>query len=279
MKSKEFEKIIDSSYNKEMQAIYDNLKKKLNVPDDSVSAPAEIRNTESPSAVTAAAKQAAKPAQKPASKRRQSFKNFFKQPARLAACVSAAVAIVCVAIMLPFTLKGGNGLQATTPSTSDNPSITDDRFCAAATCKEIELSYSLKEYSARNNLSLLYVDWYDKAEIKTSLHVNKEDSNDIVYYEEILKHKSRGSIVELYITDTRTRVDKVEFYKKDCRYVYFTKRPNVFVAWGYDTNEKGEHDTYTAILPYGNRIYVLVLRYPIYENDIFELIDSMLPKI
>lgn len=278
MKSKEFEKFIDSSYNKEMQAIYDNLKKKLNVPDNSVSAPAEIWNTESPSAVTAAAKQAAKPAQKPASKRRQFFKNFFKKPARLAACVSAAVAIVCVAIMLPFTLNN-SGVQPTTP-----PTISDERFVEAAACKEIKLDCSLEEYSARNDLSLFYIDRYDIADIITSLYVDEKDPTDIVYFEEVLIHKGTGSITELYITDLRTKVDKIQAYKKGCYRsykAYIVKSYYVTVFWGTDTFISGGRTNtyYKAHFTYANYQYVIALRYPVDENEIFDLIDSMVPPV
>ena len=257
MKYKEFKKAIKNSYTKERQAIYENLKQIMDIPDDTD------------------AVQSSATAAKPAGKWRSFFKNFFKKPVRIAACVSAAVAVACLAIILPFTLNNRNGLPAATPpSTSDNPSIRD-RFCVAAACKEIELKYSLKEYSKLKNLSLLYVDWYDVAEIKTSLHINKEDSTDIIYYQEILEHKYTGSIVELYISDFRTNVDKILEYRKVCRNMYVGKYPYYLKAlWGFDTDENGEC-TYSAWFQYGKHFYTLVLRYPMDGHEIFELIDLM----
>ena len=221
-----------------------------------------------------AEKQAERTAQKPASKWRTSFKNFFKTPARLAACVSAAVAVACLAIILPFTLGSGNNPQT---ATTTPPSTSEDRFCAAAACKEIELKYSLKEYSASNNLSLLYVDWYDVADIKTSLHVNKEDSTDIIYYQEILEHKHTGNIVELYVTDLHTRVDIFKEYTKVCRKSYFKNLPYGGAYWGLDTVVNGVPYAYKAWFRYDAYYYFIELRYPMTESDIFELIDSMLP--
>ena len=257
MKDKQFRNLIEHTYPAQKQAMYEDLKKALNLPDDDLA--------------TAARKKATP---KPAGK----WRNFFKQPARLAACVSAAVAVACLAIILPFTLKGGSGPQTATTNPSATP---EDRFCKAAACKEIKLNQTLKDYSELNNLSLLYVDWYDKAEVRTSLHVDKEDQTDIVFYEEIMMHKSRGSIVELYITDWHTKVDKVEDYKKRCKYVYVTTLPSLKIAvrWGCVKTENGEHYECTASFIYVNYIYTLVLRYPIYKEDIFELIDSMLPKL
>ena len=280
MKYEEFDKLIEEQNRQKKQERLQRIKERLSYIAESVNAaqkPATQGATlaESPSAATAAEKQA----QKPASKWRSSFKNFFKQPARLAACISAAVAVACLAIMLPFTLNNRSGPQTATTNPSTTP---EDRYCAAATCKQIELKYSLKEYSQLNKLSLLYVDWYDVADIKTSMHVNDEDSTDIVYYEEALKHKYTGSIVELYITNLRTHVDKLEDYKKSCKKVYnaytayTAKHSKVDVFWGFDRLAYGKPYLYKAWFKYGNYIYVLVLRYPVNENSIFELIDSML---
>ena len=265
MKDKQFQKLIEHAYPEKKQAMYEDLKKQLNLPDDALEVTA-----------TAAEKQAAKPAQK----RRTSFKNFFKQPARLAACVSAAVAVACLAIILPFTLNRGNGLQAT-PSSSDD---SEERLVAAAACKEIKLDYSLKEYSDRNDLSLFYIDRYDIADIITSLYVDEKDQTDIVYYEEILIHKGTGSIAELYITDLRTRVDKIQDYKRGCTHLYkayIVKATYVNVLWGTDTFTSGgrTHTFYKAYFNYGNYQYVVALRYPVDENEIFDLIDSMVPPV
>lgn len=263
MKYTKYDKLIDESYPEERQAVYEKLKKELGLPDDTV-APAESR-----SADTAA--------EKPASK----WRIFLKKPACLAACVSAATAVVCLAIILPFTLNNDGGLQATMPNPTPNPpqtSVTTDRFIKAEECEEIEIEYSIKEYSELNNLSLLYIDWYDMAEFKTSLHVDNEDSTDIAYFEEIMMHKGTGAIVELYITDLRTAVDKVEEYKKSTRYAYVTKYPYTTVFWGVGSVNKWEPYRYQAFFKYENYIYTLVLKYTLDENEIFDLIDSMLPK-
>ena len=265
MKYEEFDKLVEEPNPEKKQALFNCLIERLPYP-------AEIWNTESPSAATTATA-AEKPAEKPASKWRSSFKNFFKQPARLAACVSAAVAVACLAVILPFTLNGGSGSQTATTDPSTTP---EDRFCAAAACKEIELKYSLKEYSASNNLSLLYVDWYDVADIKTSLHVNKEDSTDIIYYQEILEHKHTGSIVELYVTDAHTKVDKFVEYAKICRQ-HYGESFNYGIYWGIDRVVNGSPYSYKAWFRHDEYNYFIELIYPMTENDIFELIDSMLP--
>ena len=274
MKYEEFDKLIEDQNREKKQARLKRIKEGLLYPAESMNAEsrsvaAEIQCGSSAESMSAAP--AGKTvAGKPASKRR----NFFKQPARLAACISMAVAVACLAIILPFVLNRSD-LPAITPP--DNPSLSEERYYAAAACKKIELKYSLKEYSDRNNLSLLYVDWYDVADIKTSLYVNKEDSTDIIYYEEILKHRyAEKSIVEFYITNNRTSTYELEQCKKLCRNQYVPKLPYAQVHWGVEPVEDGEPFTYMAYFNHRNYRYLLVLRYPATENSIFELIDSVL---
>ena len=274
MKYDEFHKLIEEQNPEKKQFLFKCAMDGLSLPIESMNAESRSATAETQCGAPAAGVSAA---QKPKNKRRTSFKRFFKQPARLAACISAAVAVACLAIILPFTLNGSGSQTATT-----NPSTTpEDRFCVAASCKEIELNQTLKDYSELNNLSLLYVDWYGKAEVKTSLHVDNEDQTDIVYYEEILEHKYTGSIVELYITDPFTRVDKIFNYWKGCKNIYtvYTSKNNYTqVMWCFDRVFPWGPYECRAWFRYGKYTYTVVLRYPIDENDFFELIDTMLPK-
>lgn len=263
MKDKHFRNLIENAYPVQKQAMYEDLKRELNLPDDdAVFAPAECVSV-------ALVESSGAAIQKPASR----WRTFFKKPARLATCISMALAVACLAIILPFTLNRG-GVQPETP-----PIISEDRYVEAVACKEIKLDYSLKEYSERNDLQLLYVNWYDVAEVVTSLNVNKEDQTDIVFYHEIMMHKYTGSIVELYITDMHTSVDVIRNYHNLYRGEYFSKPSNVKVVWGYDTVENGEHYTYVASFTYDSYHYTLVLRYPMDENDIFELVDLVVPVV
>ena len=261
MRYTKYDKLIDESYPEERRAVYEKLKKQLGLP-DALDAPAESRSK-------APAESRSATPEKAISKWRTSFKIFLKKPARLIACISTAVAVACLAIILPFTLNQGN-----VPSVTPTPTRRE-RYCYAASCQQIELKYSLKEYSELNKRSLLYIDWYDVADIKTSVHVANDDLTDIVYYEEILKHRGTGSLAELYITDLQTCVDKVEAYKNECKYVYVI-RPSIKVFLGSDTVENGEHEIYEAYFTYGRYEYVIVLRYPMDKNSIFELVNSVL---
>ncbi|MCH5147432.1 MAG: hypothetical protein J1F61_05475 [Clostridiales bacterium] len=181
-----------------------------------------------------------------------SYKRFY----RIFAGVSAAVAAVCLAIVLPIVLNRDTALPS-------------ERYCHAADCVETPIDYSIKEYSERNNLSLLYVDWYNIAdELETLLFVNINDDKDVVYLQETIVNGEIGSIVILYITDLYTQVDVFEDMEKACENVEYIS--SVKVSWKYKNN-KG-----TACFEYLNRRYSIELRYPMAEDSVLDLVESML---
>lgn len=230
MKYKKFHKLIEESNAGQKQATYQSIKEELNLP------------------------QTSEPDKKSACKRR----NFFKKPARLAACISAAVAVVCLAIILPFTLNSG--------ATPQTPS---ERYCQASNCEGKRLDCTLKEYSEQNNLSILYLDWYDFADSQATLFVNKEDETDIVYIEEELRDGGEtGYVVRMYITDIHTKVDTFE---------YFTSSENIYnfssvqVYWSYETLRQ------RAYFEYNGYKYHIEMDNDIYEGKILEIVEAMLP--
>lgn len=181
-----------------------------------------------------------------------SYKRFY----RIFAGVSAAVAAVCLAIVLPIVLNRGTA-------------VPTERYCHAADCIETPIDYSIKEYSERNNLSLLYVDWYDIAdEIQTSLFVNANNANDVVYLQERIFNGETGSVVILYVTDLYTKVDVFE----DIGSIYDSTETidTIQVHWVYQMN-KG-----MAFFEYSNRRYYIELRYPMAEDSVLDLVESML---
>lgn len=181
-----------------------------------------------------------------------SYKRFY----RIFAGVSAAVAVVCLAIVLPIVLNR-------------DTSVPTERYCHAADCVETPVDFSIKEYSEQNNLALLYLDWYDIAdELETLLFVNNNDDNDVIYLKETIVNGEIGSIAILYITDLYTQVDIFEDMEKTCENVEYIS--SVKVSWSY-RNFKG-----TAYFEYSNRRYSIELRYPMAEDSVLDLVESML---
>lgn len=228
MKYKKFHKLIEQQNPEQKQVLHQKLKQDLNITE----APAE--------------------------KQPSAFARFFKKPARLAACISAAVAVICLAIILPFALNSGN-----TPQTSD------ERFRYEQDCEEKWLDCTLKEYSEQNNISILYLDWYDFADSRASLFVNKDDETDIVYMCEELIDGEIGIHVILRILDIYTKVDVFESYIDFCEEIAYIS--SVQVRWG------GSNLGQDAYFEYNGYRYFIELRNGVNEGSILEIVESMLP--
>lgn len=182
-----------------------------------------------------------------------------KKRYRIFAGVSTALAVACLAIVLPIVLNRNTGVGPT------------ERYCHAADCVELVADYTLKDYSERNNLSLLYIDWYNIAdEVQTKIFVNINDSSDIIYFEETLVNGETGSIATLSITELYTRVDTFEDVGNTCDNADYVS--SIKVSWGYQ-DIKG-----FAYFEYLGRRYAIELIYPMAENTVLELVESMIPK-
>lgn len=186
-------------------------------------------------------------------------RSLFKKRYRIFASVSAALAVACLAIVLPIVLNRDSGTGPT------------ERYCHAADCVKTEVDYSVKEYSERNNLSLLYIDWYDVAdELETLLYVNIDNDSDVVYIQERIVNSETGSMVILYITDLYTKVDIFEDMGVICDNI--DTIDNITVHWIFQKS-KG-----MAYFEYSNRKYFIDLRYPMAEDSVLELVESMIPN-
>lgn len=237
MKYKKFHKLIEESNAEQKQATYQSLQEELNLPE-----------------VTA-------PAQKTAGK----LRNFFKKPARLVACLSAAVVAVCLAIVLPVTLNNSGGTP--TPPAPPTPS---DRYTSGRDCRMIELDCTLKEYAMQNGLTMLYVDWYDIADnVNTAMYVNPDDHDDVYYLSEHITDGETGVVVMLYITDLFTRIDSFDRFLQLGNQVTITN--GVSIHWYWNDNHSG------AYFEYGDYRYFVELMYPFAEDSILEIVQSMLP--
>lgn len=183
--------------------------------------------------------------------------SFFKKRYRIVASISSALVVVCLAIVLPIVLN--------------RDTVPTERYCHAADCVETVIDYTIKDYSEKNNLSLLYIDWYNIADdIQTKLYVNAGNENDVIYLQERIINGETGSVVVLYISDLYTKVDIFEDVENSCENIEYIS--SIKVNWGY-RNIIG-----TAYFEYSGRGYVIELTYPMAEDTVLELVESMIPK-
>ncbi|MCH5148782.1 MAG: hypothetical protein J1G05_05415 [Clostridiales bacterium] len=186
-----------------------------------------------------------------------SFRKPFYKTYRFFAGISTALAAVCLAIILPVILN--NGTQ--TPV---------ERYCYANDCLEIRIDYTLKEYAERNNVSYLYIDWYDIAdELQTILYVSADDHNDLIYMREALVNGDTGCNVILSITDLYTNVDILNSIRAECNNI--NNINGISIHWNY------QNIVSKGYFVYGNYRYYIELVYPLTDDSILEIIESMLP--
>ena len=169
---------------------------------------------------------------------------------------SAVMAVaLCLAIVLPITLTG-------TPDVKD-------RYCVAGDYETYPTEFNIEQYASNINQKILFVDWYDIAEeCLTDLYVNVNDRNDMIYLQELLVNGETGEIVDLYITDKRTKVD-------------------ILSRWDSCTTVKQLEDTEVlldvtfqslfATFKYGYFVYYLEITNVDSESRALEIIASMLP--
>ncbi len=169
---------------------------------------------------------------------------------------SAVMAVaLCLAIVLPITLTG-------TPDVKD-------RYCVAGDYETYPTEFNIEQYASNINQKILFVDWYDIAEeCLTDLFVNVNDHDDMIYLREKLVSGETGEIVDLYITDKRTKVD-------------------ILSRWDSCTTVKQLEDTEVlldvtfqslfATFKYGDFVYYLEFINVENESRALEIIASMLP--
>ncbi len=144
----------------------------------------------------------------------------------LSLIATAACAVLCLIIALPFLLKSGILPPGNNPSISDGDDIvgvpphnppSSVRYFAAADCVANVMNCNLGEYASRFDKPLLHIDMYDGAsEVNTTMYVNNNDHADIVYLYEQIISPGKKETVDLYITDKDTHVDILTEIEKKC---------------------------------------------------------------
>lgn len=138
-----------------------------------------------------------------------------------AALAATSVCALCVAVIVPVLLGGGE------PEGNGRYCSQDDYVINMA-------DYTIKDYGLQNNLNIMYFDWYDFAEDRADfVYVNKYDETDVFCVEEQLYRNDTDDKVTLYVTDNRTTMDFLEFYNDVCPNTY--EYNGVNIGWGIST--------------------------------------------
>ena len=170
--------------------------------------------------------------------------------------VSIAVVCVCVlslAVILPIVLPNGD----------------EERFVDVSNGVAHILDCTLGEYSQQTNQSILHVNWYDIAdETQTILYTNVDDESDIYYMFEYVVNGETGDRVDLYVTDTHTRVNGFDRFYENCQSEYTVN--GVTVLWGGTWQES------QAMFEYQGYRYYVEISEGERDDLVKEIIEEML---
>lgn len=97
----------------------------------------------------------------------------------------------------------------------DNNVIDDFRYCEFGDYYSIDSEESINDYSAANNLNLLYFDWYAEAEYYTDTQYKLNSTDEVICLGEELVDENGNYIIQ-YITDTKTQVDFLNVNIESC---------------------------------------------------------------
>lgn len=150
----------------------------------------------------------------------------------------AAVVCLCLIIIIPIIVVNNNDKE---------------RYYSSDDCIYQKLDYTVKDYEQKNNIKLLYLDWYASSlETVTALYTDKKDGK-FVYMEESLLNGEDNVGAELIITVKNIKLDIINNFIDLCDIV--TTYNNIKI--NYHNNFPGQCFAYFT---YNNYSYYLSLQ-------------------
>lgn len=192
---------------------------------------------------------------------KKSSKSFFVRYKRL--FVALASCFVCIAVILPVTLRYIRNDQPGSGEVDDGP-----RYCTSAEYEAETFTQTLKEYSETLEEPILFLDWYDIGTVYESNAYIDKKTDEILCVSEKIINGLTGDDVSISITAKNIIMDfideKVKFLDKE----YFID--DVTLKWAFATFEA------YAYFEYEEYCYYLYFYYPMSEQTIFDVVEEML---
>ncbi len=192
---------------------------------------------------------------------KKSSNSFFVRYKRL--FVALASCFICIAVILPVTLRYIKNDQPGSGGVDDGP-----RYCTSDEYEIKTVDQTLKEYTQEFNKSFLYLDWYDNAINFETKHYRDVETKQILCFSERLVNGNTGDDITLTITSKTIIMD---FVAEKLKYLENEKIiDNIQVQWSYTTFEA------YAYFEYEDYCYYLNFYYPMSEQTIFDVVEEML---
>ncbi|MBR2971049.1 MAG: hypothetical protein IKC48_04575 [Clostridia bacterium] len=173
----------------------------------------------------------------------------------------SVLSALCLIIVLTFMLNAEKFMPPDSSQTPPSHSLYE----------AVRIDYTVKEYSANEELPLLYIDWYDVADdVQTWLYVDINNNDDVIYIKEDIANGETGDIVYLYIMDEHTSVDIFTFFEQSCNKTAVIGE--VIINWSYRSALS------TAFFKYEGYKYYIQLEFPMEEDAILKIAEAMILK-
>ena len=148
-----------------------------------------------------------------------------------------------------------------------HPEEAGPRYCTQDQYQGTRTDMTLKEYAKEINKNLLYFDWYENAELVKDYIYQLNDTNEIICFEENIISGETGQSIKLYVVDTKTKMDMLEFFYTRCDKSIQVK--DIQVNWIFSLKEAN------AYFEYDHYNYYLTVDAPESSETILELIGTL----
>jgi len=192
---------------------------------------------------------------------KKSSKSFFVRYKRL--FVALASCFVCIAVILPVTLRYIKNDQPGSSGGDDGP-----RYCTSDEYEIQTVNKTLKEYALEFNKTFLFLDWYENAIVCETKHIKDTLTDELLCWNERLVSGETGDEVTLSITTKNIIIDYIDGNVKLMNNVQEIN--NIQIKWRFVNFEA------YAYFEYEEYCYYLYFYYPMSEQTIFDVVEEML---
>ena len=147
------------------------------------------------------------------------------------------------------------------------PQETGPRYCTQDQYQGTKTDMTLKEYAKENDKELLYFDWYEKADLIENTIYQLNDTNEIICFQEDMINGETGTFISLYVVDTQTKMDMLDYFYTRCDKSSQVK--DIQVNWISSLKEAN------AYFEYDHYNYYLTVDAPESSETILELIGTL----
>lgn len=176
----------------------------------------------------------------------------------LFAVVPACVLVLCLAIVLPLTLR----------KKDDAPGKEHYAFTGTLTAKNPDCT--VREYAQAHSLPWLYLDWYDFADSSGAmLYMDPDNPSRLVYISESMTKGDTGEEVSLFIAPENFTVEQLEYIRTSC--FENIEIRDITAKWSSGYNESYVFFTYKEYN------YYMIIYDSIQKETVEDYLEQMIP--